>query len=165
MHSTDGVKRLMEEITQRVVLNDSAARTTAENVAADLAAQLQRGGDTLDADAYDAWFAADILWGSPYGATLAGFEGLNAIHRRLMNQSAALTAPPAPASRFEVVSVLAPAPGVVVTHIRRQALAVDGFSEMALYVLIEREGRWWVAAGQNTPVRRPNSTLPVSLAS
>lgn len=152
----------MEEVTQRVVLDDSAARTIAENVAADLAAQLQRGGDTLDADVYDAWFAADILWGSPYGATLTGFEGLNAIHHRLMNQSAPLTASPAPASRFEVVSVLAPAPGVVVTHIRRQALAVDGFSEMALYVLIEREGQWWLAAAQNTPVRRANSTLPAS---
>ncbi|GAA0463620.1 hypothetical protein Aca07nite_59760 [Actinoplanes capillaceus] len=155
----------MEEITQRVVLDDSTSRATATKVAADLAAQLQRGGDALDADVYDAWFAADILWGSPYGATLAGFEGLNAIHHRLMSQSAPLTEPPAPASRFEVVSVLAPAPGVVVAHIRRQALAVDGFSEMALYVLIEREGRWWLAAAQNTPVRRTDSTLPASPAS
>jgi hypothetical protein len=61
-----------------------------------------------------------------------------------------------PASRFEVVSVLAPAPGVVVTHIRRQALTAGGFSEMALYVLVEREGRWWLAAAQNTPIRQPD---------
>lgn len=142
----------MNEITQRVVLDDPAARATAEDVAAGLAAQLQRGGDSLDADVYDDWFAADILWGSPYGATLAGFEGLNAIHHRLMDQSAPQTAPAAPASRFEVVSVLAPSPGVVVTQIRRQALAEDGFSEMALYVLIERDGRWWLAAAQNTPI-------------
>lgn len=147
----------MKEITQRVALDDPAARTTAADVAADLAAQLQRGGDGLDADVYDAWFAADILWGSPYGATLAGFEGLNAIHHRMMNQAAPPTAPPAPASRFEVVSVLAPAPGVVVTHIRRQALAADGFSEMALYVLIERDGRWWLAAAQNTPIRQTDA--------
>ncbi|WP_433788755.1 DUF4440 domain-containing protein [Actinoplanes sp. CA-252034] len=144
----------MEEITRRVVLDDPAAGTTAANVAAELAAQLQRGGDGLDADVYDAWFAADILWGSPYGATLAGFEGLNAIHHRMMGLVAPLTAPPAPASRFEVVSVLAPAPGVIVTQIRRQALAAGGFSEMALYVLIEREGRWWLAAAQNTPIRQ-----------
>jgi len=26
------------------------------------------------------------------------------------------------------------------------------FSEMALYVLIRREGTWWLAAGQDTPV-------------
>ena len=155
----------MEEITQRVGLDDPAARTTAANVAAELAAQLQRGGDSLDADVYDAWFAADILWGSPYGATLAGFEGLNAIHHRMMDQAVPLTAPSAPASRFEVVSVLAPAPGMVVTQIRRQALAAGGFSEMALYVLIEREGRWWLAAAQNTPIRQANGGLSASPAS
>jgi hypothetical protein len=28
---------------------------------------------------------------------------------------------------------------------------------MAMYVLVERDGQWWLAAGQNTPVaeRRP----------
>ncbi len=154
----------MEEITQRVVLDDPAARTTAANVAAELAAQLQRGGDNLDADVYDAWFAADILWGSPYGATLAGSEGLNAIHHRMMDQAPPVTGPPAPASRFEVVSVLAPAPGVVVTQIRRQALAAGGFSEMALYVLIERESRWWLAAAQNTPIRQVDGVLSASSA-
>jgi uncharacterized protein (TIGR02246 family) len=142
----------------RVALGDSAAQAAAEDVAAALAAQLQRGADTLDADAYDAWFAADILWGSPYGATLTGFEMLNQIHHRLMNQPL----PPAPASRFEVVSVLAPAPGVVVTHIRRQAVVADGFSEMALYVLVERDGRWWLAAAQNTPVGQAPSALAPS---
>jgi hypothetical protein len=160
MPGTDSDKRMVDEFTQRVTLNDPAAATTAENVAAALAAQLQRGGDTLDADVYDAWFATDILWGSPFGATLTGFPGLNEIHHRLMDRSASVAAPPAPASRFEVVSVLAPAPGVVVTHIRRQALAADGFSEMALYVLIEREGRWWLAAAQNTPIREANGAPP-----
>ncbi len=140
---------------QRVALNDPAAHAAAETVAAELAAQLQLGGNAMDADVYDAWFAADILWGSPYGATLAGFTELNAIHRRFMNQSPSTTPAPAPASRFEVVSVLAPTPGVVVTQIRRQALAAGGFSEMALYVLVEREGRWWLAAAQNTPIGQP----------
>jgi len=27
-----------------------------------------------------------------------------------------------------------------------------GFSEMALYTLVERDGRWWLAAAQNTPI-------------
>jgi hypothetical protein len=154
----------VEEITRRVTLDDAAARTTAQHVAAELAAQLQRGGDALDADVYDAWFADDILWGSPYGATITGFAGLNAIHHRLMNQTGPATAPAAPASRFEVVSARAPAPGVVVAHIRRQALAAGGFSEMALYVLIERDGRWWLAAAQNTPIRPATSTPPAAAA-
>jgi hypothetical protein len=31
----------------------------------------------------------------------------------------------------------------------------SGFSEMTLYVLVERDGTWWLAAGQNTPVTTP----------
>jgi hypothetical protein len=50
-------------------------------------------------------------------------------------------------------------------QVRRVALDPDGqrvapsddvtgpFSEMALYVLVRRGGVWWVAAGQNTPIR------------
>jgi uncharacterized protein (TIGR02246 family) len=126
-----------------MILSDPAG---ASSVAAAFAAQLQRGGEAADADRYDAWFADDIVWGSPFGATVSGLAELNAIHHRLMAEGAA------PASRFEVVTVLAPAPGVVLTHIRRQALDPDGFSEMALYALIHRDGRWWLAAAQNTPI-------------
>jgi hypothetical protein len=36
----------------------------------------------------------------------------------------------------------------------RRPIPIDDvavFSEMALYVLVRREGHWWLAAGQNTP--------------
>jgi uncharacterized protein involved in response to NO len=58
-----------------------------------------------------------------------------------------------------------PAPGVAVAQVRRVALDRDGepikpsdnisgsFSEMALYVLVRRDGVWWLAAGQNTLIR------------
>ncbi|QKG18633.1 DUF4440 domain-containing protein [Actinomadura verrucosospora] len=130
----------------RPALSDPERLASAQTVAADFAAMLQRAGETRDADLYDSPFAADVLWGSPYGATVDGYTELNAIHRRLMAASAA------PPSRFEVVTARTPAPGVVVTHIRRQAADADGFSEMALYVLVERGGRWWLAAAQNTPI-------------
>ncbi|MQY08861.1 hypothetical protein ACRB68_69720 [Actinomadura sp. RB68] len=130
----------------RPALSDHQHPVNAQTVAADFAAILQRAGETRDADLYDSAFAADMLWGSPYGATVAGYTELNTIHRRLMAANAA------PPSRFEVVTAHTPAPGVVVTHIRRQAADTSGFSEMALYVLVERAGRWWLAAAQNTPI-------------
>ncbi len=63
----------------------------------------------------------------------------------------------APPSRFEVVQLMAPKPGVAIAHVRRHALAGDGdgFSEITLYVLVERDGQWWLAAGQNTPITPP----------
>lgn len=132
----------------RPVLNDAAHAATAHRVAADFADGLQRSGD---ADEYDAAFAADVLWGSPFGASVAGFAELNAIHHRLVAASAA------PPSRFEVVAAITPAPGVVVAQIRRQATEPGGFSEMAMYVLVERDGRWWLTAAQNTPVHAPTA--------
>jgi PPOX class F420-dependent enzyme/OxyR family protein len=142
-------------------LGDGAAMDAA-NAAQQLAAELQVGFDARDADVSNRHFADDIVWGSPFGATVHGFDELHAIHVSLKKQGRG-----GPASRFEVVKVLAPAPGVAVAQIRRTALAPDGgpvpvsgdltgpFSEMALYVLVRRGGTWWLAAGQNTPLLPP----------
>ena len=66
-------------------------------------------------------------------------------------------------SRYQTEQVMALAPDVAVAQVRRVALHADGeqipiddvsaFSEMAMYVLVRRDGRWWLAAGQNTPIR------------
>lgn len=121
-------------------------------------AELQAAIDTGDAGLYNAHFADDVLWGSPFGATVNGYDTLHAIHRRLFAAAVA-----GPRSRYEKVAVIAPAPDVAVAHVRRTALTADGtpvpieqespFSEMALYVLVHRDGQWWLAAGQNTIVR------------
>lgn len=122
--------------------------------------ELQAGIDQRDADVYNAHFAADVLWGSPFGATLQGYEQLHAIHVRLQAQGAG-----GPSSRYEIDRVLVPTPDVAIAHVRRVALDHTGqpvgptsdaggaFSEMALYVLVRRGDTWWLAAGQNTPVR------------
>jgi hypothetical protein len=85
---------------------------------------------------------------------------LHAIHVKLKEQGAGGFS-----SRFEVERVMVPAPGVAIAHVKRLALRPGGqpieltsdtggiFSEMALYVLVRRDGHWWVAAGQNTPIR------------
>ncbi|MFH5207934.1 SgcJ/EcaC family oxidoreductase [Antrihabitans spumae] len=130
----------------RPTLHNPTLAGVAGTEAKALAAQLHKGVESGDADFYDSWFAADIMWGSPKGIALVGYEQLNAIHHGLMRAGVA------PASRFEVVAAQAPAPNVVVAHIRRQAIEPDGFSEMAMYVLVERDGEWWLAAAQNTPI-------------
>jgi PPOX class F420-dependent enzyme/OxyR family protein/uncharacterized protein (TIGR02246 family) len=139
------------ETRERPALGLDAAG--AERAVARLVEELQRGLDARDAAVYNRSFAADVIWGSPYGATVSGYEELHAIHRRLQAQAAA-----GPRSRYEIVQTLVPANGVALAHVRRVALAADGrpapdgFSEMALYVLVRRGGAWWLAAGQNTPI-------------
>jgi len=133
----------------RPLLDDPSARAAAASAAERLAAGLQDGLDRADADAYDGQFASDVLWGSPYGAALRGYAALNAIHRSLMAAGAA------PPSRYQVVQLMSPQPGIAIAHVRRDDLTAGQggqFSEMAMYVLVERDGQWWLAAGQNTPI-------------
>ncbi len=133
----------------RPTLDDPLFRTVGSQAAEAFVANLQNGLDRADADLYDDSFAADVLWGSPYGATLLGHGPLNAIHRSIM------AAGNLPASRYEVVQTMAPTDGVIIAQVCRNDLDADGdggFSEMALYVLVERAGQWRLAAGQNTPI-------------
>jgi PPOX class F420-dependent enzyme/OxyR family protein len=138
----------------------SGAAEAAVTAVEKLVAELQEGYDRRDADISNRHYAADLIWGSPFGATVTGYADLHAIHLRLKERGVG-----GPASRYEIVQTLAPAPGVAVAHVRRVALGADGnpapeggpagagFSEMALYVLVRRGRTWWLAAGQNTPIR------------
>jgi uncharacterized protein (TIGR02246 family) len=137
------------EVQDRPVLDDPSARAAATSAVEKLVAGLQDGLDRASADAYDRQFASDVLWGSPYGAIVSGYKALNAVHHTLM---AAGVAPP---SRYEIVQLMSPLPGVAIAQVRRNDLSDDKderFSEMAMYVLVERGGQWWLAAGQNTPI-------------
>lgn len=123
-------------------------------------AGLQAGIDTADAQTYNAAFADDVMWGSPYGATVIGYDALHAIHRGMFKSGVKVAGP---SSRYQVEHVMAPTPDVAIAHVRRVALDADGeqipiddpavFSEMATYVLVRRGGSWWLAVGQNTPIR------------
>ena len=100
------------------------------------------------------------IMGGPLLGTVQGYERLHAIHVRLNAEGRG-----GPSSRYEVENVLAPHPDVALAQVRRVALDPEGrpleptadtrgaFSEMALYVLVRRGGTWWLAAGQNTPIR------------
>jgi uncharacterized protein (TIGR02246 family) len=134
---------------------DPVAATDARAAVESLVTELQAGIDRSDADIYNRHFAADVIWGSPYGATVSGYERLHAIHQRLHRNA------PVGRSRYVTERVLAPAPGVAVAQVRRVALGDDGqaldpgdsFHEMATYVLVSRDDEWWLVAGQNTPIR------------
>jgi pyridoxamine 5'-phosphate oxidase family protein len=142
--------------------SDDGATLRGRQAMVDIVAELQAGWDQHDADKTDRHLANDILWGSPFGAILQGYEPLHAIHVRLKQQSRGGTS-----SRYEIVQYLSPTPNVAIAHVRRVALDDNGqpveptadvtgaFSEMALYVLVRRNGTWWLAAGQNTIVRPP----------
>jgi uncharacterized protein (TIGR02246 family) len=114
---------MSEEYTQpRPTLNaDDNAVKEASDAVARLVAALQTGWDQHDADISDRHLAADVAWGSPYGATVHGYEQLHAIHVKLQEQSKGGSS-----SRFEVERVLVPAPGVAVAHVRRVALKPNG---------------------------------------
>ncbi|HVT69570.1 MAG TPA: hypothetical protein VHF26_17605, partial [Trebonia sp.] len=133
----------------RPALAEPAARAAAAGAVDEFVAGLQDGIDGGSGDVYDRQFASDVLWGNPYGGTLSGYQPLNTAHRRLTGAGVA------PPSRYEVMQLIAPVPGVVIAHVRRNDLRPDTaqrFSETAMYVLVERGGQWWLAAGQNTPV-------------
>ena len=61
------------------------------------------------------------------------------------------------------MAVLSPAPDVALAQVRRVALDLDGqpvtpsadltgsFSEMALYVLVRRDGTWWLGQARTRP--------------
>jgi len=85
----------------------------------------------------------------PFGATVTGYDALHSIHQMLLADQA--TGP----SHYEVVHVAAPAPNVAIAQVRRSPKSAfeDAFAEIALYVPVNHQGRWWLAAGQNTPVK------------
>jgi len=124
------------------------------------ASGLQAGHDQRDAELLNRQFAADVVWGSPFGALVQGYDELHPIHVRFQQKPRS-----GPDFRYRVRHVTAVSNDVVIAHIARLALGSGGnplppssaadrpFSEMAMYVLVRRGEEWWLAAGQNTPMR------------
>lgn len=123
---------------------------------------LQAAIDAGDAVQFNDAFAGDVLWGSPFGMVVDGYDDLHAIHSSMFR-------PPADGdagSRYEIEHARLVAEDVAVAYVRRLArtpIAVGGdeqpgdaaaFDELALFVLVRRDGRWWLSAGLHTPDRR-----------
>jgi len=143
----------------RPTLTKVEAQLDADTAIAAFVSELQQGWDQRNAIISNRHFAADVAWGSPYGATVHGYDQLHAIHTQLKQQGTG-----GGASRYEIDRAFAVSDDVIVAHVARYALNPEGqpiepssdttgaFSEMALYVLVRRDGTWWLAAGQNTPI-------------
>jgi uncharacterized protein (TIGR02246 family) len=153
---------------QRPALAISISNSRTEAAVNEFVSGLQAGHDRRDADLLNRQFASDVIWGSPYGALVEGYEQLHPIHVRFQSREGG------PCARYEVRHSLAIGDDVIIAHIARLILGPDDqplspsddgdqpFSELAMYVLVRREGRWWLAAGQNTPMK-PGGALPAKV--
>ena len=97
--------------------DDGKARAAVEALVADL----QAGWDRHDAQIADRRFSADIAWGSPYGATVQGFDTLFAIHQRLKKENRG-----GPRARYVIDHVLPISADVIVAQVARLALDPSG---------------------------------------
>ena len=110
--------------TQRPTLTaDPDWLREARDVVDRFVAGLQAGIDTADAETYNAEFGEDVMWGSPYGATVIGYDALHSIHRGMFGRGVAVAGA---SSRYQTVHVMAPTPDVAIAHVRRVALDAGG---------------------------------------
>jgi ketosteroid isomerase-like protein len=139
----------------------------------DFVAGLQAAIDAWDADGFNRQFAGDVLWGSPFGAVVSGYDEIHAIHSRMHAAASQRQAEgEGGGSRYEIEHARLVAEGTAIAYVRRFSLAegveggegvergeeqpgrTDAFDELALFVLVHRDGAWWLAAGLHTPDRR-----------
>jgi uncharacterized protein (TIGR02246 family) len=117
-------------------------------------ADVEAGFNSKDAELSVFHFAPDATAVSVDGTLVAGREALLEAHRSayagpLRDQYA----------RYELADVAFPRPDVAIAHKRAWATTRDGepidvgHAMIALYVLVREDGRWLVAARQNTVVR------------
>jgi uncharacterized protein (TIGR02246 family) len=127
-------------------------------------AGLQAAVDAWDADGFNRQFADDVLWGSPFGAVVSGYDRIHAIHAQMHAAASEREAQgQGGGSRYEIEHARLVAEGTAIAYVRRLSLGergeeqpgrADAFDELALFVLVLRHGAWWLAAGLHTPDRR-----------
>jgi uncharacterized protein (TIGR02246 family) len=164
------------EVLRSVTIDDGSSEMTERPVLAvghdgeaveEFVAGMQAAIDASDADLFNGAFARDVLWGSPFGAIVDGYDQIHAIHSQMFAAAAgarqAQAQGSAGGSRYEIEHARLVAEDVAIAYVRRLSLAktadeqpgrADAFDELALFVLVRRDGVWWLAAGLHTPDRR-----------
>jgi hypothetical protein len=127
-------------------------------------AGLQAAIDAWAADGLNRQLADDVLWGSPFGAVVSGYDKIHAIHSQMHAAASERQAQgQGGGSRYEIEH----AP--LVAEARRSPTCDGSRSpseasearssqagrthELALFVLVLRDGAWWLAAGLHAPDR------------
>src|SRR5437899_2191770 len=77
----------MTPTSSRPTLASGHDLASATNAVVAFVADLQEGWDRHDAAIADRRLAADVAWGSPYGATVDNYDKLFAIHQQLKKHS------------------------------------------------------------------------------
>ncbi|GGL24151.1 SgcJ/EcaC family oxidoreductase [Planomonospora parontospora] len=102
-------------------------------------------------DAFADLFRSDAIWTTGHGRRLFGREEIAAFTRRVLPGAMKDMTPV-----YEVVHVLFIRPDVAAVKVRQRYLALDGRpvgeEGSPLYVMSKEDGRWRLAACQNTQV-------------
>ena len=114
--------------------------------------------NTSNGDLFDSVLSEDVIWGSPKGQIVLSLDRLNPIHRRLAANSRQY----GHSSRFTLEALGLIGQDMACASVRRTGLNERGLplrpsegsivQELALYVLVRRDDRWWIVSAQNTPV-------------
>jgi len=134
-------------------LADPADRSADTAAIRAVVADVEAGLNSNDPDLMTRHLAADAVAVGVNGRATVGLAALHAVHVKAVGPGGILRDQYA---HYEVASVTFLGPDVALA--RKLARAVDAEGEpidldhtmSALYVLARRDGRWWIAARQNT---------------
>lgn len=117
----------------------------------ELFAELETAFAEQDAATFDARFTADIVFTAVNGTRFTNWDELHAYHReRLTGHADGIT------TWYEIERVTFPTPDVAVVSFRQPIVVGDHRrANVGTWVLVKRDGQWWVSAGQNTGVAVP----------
>jgi ketosteroid isomerase-like protein len=108
------------EMTERPL----ATRGSGAEAVEEFVGGLQTAIDASDADVFNRRFTRDVLWGSPFGAVVAGYDEIHSIHSKMFGAARARQARgEGGGSRYEIEHARLVADDVAIAYVRRLSLA------------------------------------------
>ncbi|WP_370618013.1 SgcJ/EcaC family oxidoreductase [Mumia sp. Pv 4-285] len=132
---------------------DPQTRTRDIEAVTAVVADLERAQNTENVDAFVALFREDAIWTTGGGRLLVGRDAIAAFTRTVLPGAMTETV-----GSYEVVHVLFLRPDVAAVKVRQSVERRDGkadgeaYEGSPMYVMTKDDGRWLLAANQNTVV-------------